>query len=56
MKSKLKKYFDTQGIENPYWMHAEDVVYNQVMITHIDAILNYYGGELHGECKTGKSD
>lgn len=56
MKSELKKYYDTQGTENPYWMHPEDVVNNQVLINHIDAILNYYGGELYGERETGQPD
>ena len=56
MKNELKQYFDTMETENPYWLHPDDVVNNQVLIMHIDAILNYYGGELYGECKTGQSD
>ena len=56
MKKELKQFYDTQGTENPYWVHPEDVVNNQVLINHIDVILNYYGGELYGECKTGQSD
>jgi len=31
-------------------------VNNQVLINHIDVILNYYGGELYGERETGQSD
>jgi hypothetical protein len=56
MKNELKQYFDTMETENPYWLHPDDVVNNQVLIMHIDEILNYYGGELYGECKTGQPD
>ena len=56
MKKELKQFFDTMETENPYWLHPDDVVNNQVLIMHIDAILNYYGGELYGERKTGQSD
>ena len=56
MKSELKKYNDTMETENPYWMHADDVVNNQILIKQIDNILNYYGGELYGERETGQPD
>ena len=56
MKSELKKYNDTMETENPYWMHPEDVVNNQILIKQIDNILNYYGGELYGERETGQPD
>ena len=56
MKSELEKYHDTMETEDPYWMHPDDVVNNQILIKQIDTILNYYGGELYGECKTGQSD
>ena len=56
MKNELKQYHDTMETENPYWLHPDDVVNNQILIKQIDAILNYYGGELYGECKTGQSD
>ena len=56
MKSELEKYFDTMETENPYWLHPDDVVNNQLLIKQIDDILNYFGGELYGERKTGQSD
>jgi hypothetical protein len=56
MKSELQKYYDTQDTEDPYWLHPDDVVNNQILIKQIDSILNYYGGELYGERKTGQSD
>jgi hypothetical protein len=56
MKSELKKYHDTMETENPYWMHPDDVVNNQILIKQIDNILNYYGGELYGERETGQPD
>jgi len=56
MKKELKQFYDTAGTENPCWVHPEDVVNNQVLINHIDVILNYYGGELYGERETGQSD
>ena len=56
MKSELQKYYDTMETEDPYWMHPDDVVNNQILIKQIDSILNYYGGELYGERKTGQSD
>jgi hypothetical protein len=56
MKSELKKYNDTMETENPYWMHPDDVVNNQILIKQIDNILNYYGGELYGERETGQPD
>jgi len=56
MKKELKQFYDTMGIENPTWMHPEDIVNNQVLINHIDVILNYYGGELYGERETGQPD
>ena len=56
MKSELKKYNDTMETENPYWLHADDVVNNQILVKQIDNILNYYGGELYGERETGQPD
>ena len=56
MKKELKQYNDTMETENPYWLHPEDVVNNQILIKQIDNILNYYGGELYGERETGQSD
>lgn len=56
MKSELKKYNDTMETENPYWLHPDDVVNNQILIKQIDNILNYYGGELYGERETGQPD
>ena len=56
MKSELKKYNDTMETENPYWLHADDVANNQILIKQIDNILNYYGGELYGERETGQPD
>jgi hypothetical protein len=56
MKKELKQFYDTQGTENPYWLHPDDVVNNQLLIKQIDDILNYFGGELYGERKAGQSD
>ena len=56
MKKELKQFYDTQETENPYWLHPDDVVNNQLLIKQIDNILNYYGGELYGERETGQSD
>lgn len=56
MKKELKQYNDTMETENPYWLHPDDVVNNQILIKQIDNILNYYGGELYGERETGQSD
>lgn len=56
MIGELQKFNDTLGTDNPYWMHPEDVVNNQVLIKHINAILDYYGGELYGERETGQPD
>jgi hypothetical protein len=56
MKSELQKYNDTMETENPYWLHPDDVVNNQILIKQMDNILNYYGGELYGERETGQSD
>ena len=56
MKKELKQFYDTQENENPYWLHPDDVVNNQLLIKQIDNILNYYGGELYGERETGQPD
>ena len=56
MKKELKQFYDTQETENPYWLHPDDVVNNQLLIKQIDNILNYYGGELYGERETGQPD
>ena len=43
--------------DNPagYWLHPEDVVNNTVRIKRLNLVLDDFGGELYGECKTGKS-
>ena len=56
MEKELKQFYDTQETENPYWLHPDDVVNNQLLIKQIDNILNYYGGELYGERETGQPD
>ena len=56
MKNELEQYHDTMETENPYWLHPDDVVNNQILIKQIDNILNYYGGELYGERETGQPD
>ena len=56
MQKELDKYDAALGTENPYWLHPEDVVNNQLYIKQINSILNYYGGELYGERETGQPD
>lgn len=56
LQSELDKLYSTMDSDNPYWMHPEDVDNNHMMIRRINEILDYYGGELYGERKTGKFD
>ena len=47
LKSELKKWKKNPKTDaNPggYWLHPEDVVKNEIMIHHLDAIIDYYGG------------
>ena len=47
LKSELKKWKKNPKTDsNPdgYWMHPEDVSKNQILIHHMDAIIDYYGG------------
>lgn len=47
LKSELKKWKKNPKTDsNPegYWMHPEDVSKNQILIHHMDAIIEYYGG------------
>lgn len=47
LKSELKKWKkNPKTDDNPegYWMHPEDVSKNQILIHHMDAIIEYYGG------------
>lgn len=53
MQSELDQYHATQGTDNPYWLHPEDVMNNQKMIHNINAVLAHFGGELYGERKAG---
>ena len=34
----------TDSNPSGYWLHPEDVVKNEILITHLDAIIDYYGG------------
>lgn len=54
LQSELDQLYATMDSENPYWMHPEDVDKNHLMIKKIDYILDYFGGELYGERKTGQ--
>ena len=56
LQSELDKLYATMDSDNPYWMHPEDVDKNHMMIRRINEILDYFGGELYGERKTGESD
>ena len=56
LQSELCKLYSTMDSDNPYWMHPEDVDKNHMMIRRINEILDYFGGELYGERKTGKFD
>ena len=47
LKSELKKWKKNPKTDaNPggYWLHPEDVGKNEILIHHMDAIINYYGG------------
>lgn len=54
LQSELDKMYETMDSENPYWMHPEDIDLNHCMIKRINVLLEYFGGELYGERKTGK--
>lgn len=54
LQSELDQLYATMDSETPYWMHPEDVDKNHMMIRRINEILDYFGGELYGERKTGK--
>ena len=48
LKKELKKYNKNPKTDkNPdgYWLHPEDVVKNQQLVTAMDLLINYYGGE-----------
>jgi len=47
LKSELKQWKKNPKTDaNPdgHWMHPEDVSRNQILIHHMDAIIEYYGG------------
>jgi len=47
LKSELKQWRKNPKTDtNPggYWLHPEDVGKNEILIHHMDAIINYYGG------------
>ena len=47
LKSELKQWKKNPKTDsNPsgYWMHPEDVSKNQILIHHMDAVIEYYGG------------
>lgn len=47
LKSELKQWKKNPKTDaNPdgYWLHPEDVSKNQILIHHMDAIIDYYGG------------
>lgn len=47
LKSELKKWKKnpkTDSNTEGFWMHPEDVSKNQILIHHMDAIIEYYGG------------
>ena len=47
LKKELKQWKkNPKTAANPdgYWLHPEDVGKNEIMIHHMDAIINYYGG------------
>lgn len=54
LQYQLDEYYATQDSENPKWLHPEDVDKNYLMIKKMNYILEYYGGELYGECKARK--
>jgi len=39
---------------NGYWLHPEDVAGNIIRIKRLNNVLEDFGGELYGECETGK--
>ena len=54
LASELDKVYATMDSENPYWLHPDDIDINHQMIKRINSILEYFGGELYGERKTGQ--
>jgi hypothetical protein len=47
LKNELKQWRKNPKTDaNPggYWLHPEDVGKNEILIHHMDAIINYYGG------------
>jgi hypothetical protein len=47
LKDQLKQWRKnpkTDANPNGYWLHPEDVGKNEILIHHMDAIINYYGG------------
>jgi len=47
LKGELKQWKkNPKTDDNPdgYWMHPEDVGKNAILIHHMDAIIEYYGG------------
>lgn len=54
LQSELDKMYETMDSEDPYWMHPDDIDLNHSMIKRINVMLEYYGGELYGERKTGQ--
>jgi hypothetical protein len=56
LNSELEKMYTTMDSENPYWMHPDDIDLNHSMVKRINVLLEYFGGELYGERKTGKLD
>lgn len=54
LQSELDQMYETMDSENPYWMHPDDIDLNHSMIKRINVLLEYFGGELYGERKTGQ--
>jgi hypothetical protein len=54
LKDDLCKLYSTMDSEDPYWMHPDDVDTNHKLIKQMNSILDYFGGELYGERKTGE--
>jgi len=47
LKDQLKQWRKnpkTDANPNGYWLHPEDVGKNEILIHHMDAIIDYYGG------------
>ena len=42
MKKELKQFYDTMGIENPTWMHPEDIGINMQTIAALDLIISHF--------------